>query len=304
MEANHVLPTVPTEIILAVLEAVVELRPGKAVDLATLSRSLQPFIEGLLYRSISLVSERQLVSFVDLVSSGSRPLSFYQDRIRNVCVTQRPTYEQAVIILSACRTIHSLAFRILLDSASAPESDTTDFHSSLATLRPKRLSIPLNCLDNNSMPGLHWIQRLTHLHVFITSSSDPKPKFNDTVLRHLPQLTHLSYVDCFSRGPLVASFVASLRLSAKFSVCLLWVFNSPRSSWIAEHHDPRIVLLFIGLGVWTRDRKDVPDYVLVRHILEPSNFLHDWGRKTSSELDMWELAEEKVELQRRLQESS
>ncbi|KAJ7587070.1 hypothetical protein C8J56DRAFT_1051365 [Mycena floridula] len=301
---NEPFPAIPTEIMLAMLEALVEIAPRKAVDAITLSRSLKPFIEGLLYRTISLTSKRQLSSFISLIRSGSRPLSFYQDRIRHVCVTEQPTYEQAAIILSVCRTnIHSLAFRTLLDSKSAPQLDTTAFHSSLTTLRPKRLSIWLDRLDVNCPFGLDWLQQLTHLHIFITSSSHSRSQFNDTVLSHMPQLTHLSYIDRFSGGALLASFVSSLRLSPRFSVCLIWVYSSPGPSWIADDHDPRIVLLFHGKTAWERDGgklKEAPDSVLVRHPMEPSNFIHDWGLKTSSRPDMWELAEEKVEYQRRL----
>ncbi|KAJ7578694.1 hypothetical protein C8J56DRAFT_354537 [Mycena floridula] len=277
------------------------MQPEMAVELATLSRGLKPFI-GLLYRSISLGSQPQLVSFVQLVRSGSRPLSFYHDRIRNICVLPAVRFEHALTILSVCRDATIVAFRSLIAQLSLEEPNGA-FLPYFSTLRPTRLALLVDRWDIKPGPGLDWLQQLTHLQIsitFISRRSSPSQEFRQ-VLQHLPGLTHLCYIDRFYQS----SFTSSLCLSSKFVVCIIWVSNSPGPSWInGNEYDPRVILLFFGKGTWDTVREEAPDYVLVRDLSLRSNFLHDWGRKTSSQLDMWELAEEKVELQRRLRNSS
>ncbi|KAJ7598642.1 hypothetical protein C8J56DRAFT_914614 [Mycena floridula] len=246
--------------------------------------------------------------FVDLIRSGTRPLSFYQDRIRNVCVACRSSHEQVVTILSACRTLHTLALMNLHLRPSA--ADATAFHSSLTKFRPTRLFVWLDRLDIHSAPGVDWLQRLTHLQLCITNRyadlDDYLAQFNDNVLQHLPELTHLSYIRLMS-GSMASSFASSLHLSTRFVVCIIWVYNSPCSSWI-NAHDPRIVLGFNSPGMngtWTTDRMEIPEYVVVLDPLDNSLFYNDWGQKpTVNGPGMWELAEEKARMQRKLQEAS
>ncbi|KAJ7598632.1 hypothetical protein C8J56DRAFT_1039523 [Mycena floridula] len=303
--SNAAFPAIPTEITLIILEALVDLAPEKAVELATLSRDLQPFIERLLYRSIILPSRWHVISFVELVRSNSRPLSFYHDRIRNVCVLPAAfvSFTDAIILLSVCCNTDILAFRTL-----GPATDSNmvaQFHSSLSTLRLKRLSVWLDDSKTMSPSGPDRFQDLTHLQILVVGLWNSSQYFNDRVLQHLPQLTHLCYMDRFP-GSSASSFASSLQLSSKIAVCLVWVFVSPGPSLWFMDHDARIVLLFNYKNPWNLDStaEPVPEYVLARDIWNPSIFLHDWGRKQSSEPDMWELAEEKVELQRRLQKSS
>ncbi|KAJ7598638.1 hypothetical protein C8J56DRAFT_170733 [Mycena floridula] len=286
------------EILLIILEVLVEIVPEKAVELVTLSRGLHPFIEDLLYRTIHFATNAQVNSFVNLIMSGSKPLSFYQNRIRNICITSPATrLKDATSILSAGRAVDTLALLTIAPNRSDLQSDIDSFYSALTALHPKRLSVWFDRLDINSTLGLHWLHRLTHLQIFSPKmNSRSALEFNNNVLQHLPELTHLYYLSQLPSST-VSSFASSLRLSAKFVVCIVQV-HIPEPAWISEHHDPRIVML-----VWTIAERDlagekVPNYVLVRDLVNKSNSPR--GRKTSSELDIWELAEEKVELQRRL----
>ncbi|KAJ7598639.1 hypothetical protein C8J56DRAFT_170737 [Mycena floridula] len=130
----------------------------------------QPFIERLLYETICLTSNVQLVSFVNLIRSDSRPLSFYQDRIRNICIAPAIFFEHATTVLSACRDIDALAL--------SP-------HSASTLLYPKRLSIWLYHLDIISLPGLHQLHQLTHLQISVarmTRHWHSALEFNESVV--------------------------------------------------------------------------------------------------------------------------
>ncbi|KAJ7581426.1 hypothetical protein C8J56DRAFT_960014 [Mycena floridula] len=288
-QPNGPFPAIPAEITLAILEALLEIAPQRAVELVTLCHSFRPFIECILYRSITLISDKQMTLFAHCIRSSSRPVSFYQDRIRNVCLLSQSegSIEDMITILSACRDVHTFASTSFFDS---PPRETSAFLSALSILRPIRLHIYLREL--NSI-GPHWLCKITHLTIWI--SDQHGLQLNDTVLQHLPQLSHLSHLaSCES------SVAHALCLSSKMVVCILWIPDLRSiSTWLLNVHDPRIVL---GIRL-KRILVGIPDYVLQQDPFEDSRILNDWGWKTSREPDIWELAEEKVELQRRHQSS-
>ncbi|KAJ7598640.1 hypothetical protein C8J56DRAFT_170756 [Mycena floridula] len=298
LDDKDVGPPIPLELLLAILEPLV---PEMAVTLISLSRDLQPFIERLLYRSINLRTDRKMWQFVSLIRSGSRPLSFYQDRIRNVCiVTSVYNIEAVLTILSACRDVESFAFRAL--DTTKPR-DIKILYSALSkAFRPTRLSLGFIHFKKASALGLGWLNKVTHLQL-MSSAQFVDLRFNDNVLQHLPQLTHLScHRDNLSfPGDEASLFASSLRLSDKFVVFIVWASTRPRrASWI-QVHDPRIVLGFFGRERWY-GAENPPDYVLTGlDPFHPWRYLNDWSRKPSRDIDMWEMAEERVELQRWLQ---
>ncbi|KAJ7598517.1 hypothetical protein C8J56DRAFT_1157692 [Mycena floridula] len=303
MPTLDVFPAIPAEITLAFLQKLVEMEPSKAVELMSLSRGLRPFVERLLYRYITLVSKKQVSLFVALIRSGIRPISFYQDRIRGVCVaSQEHTLDDMITIISVCRDVHTFASTTVIWSyrRTVQENRMTAYHSALSTLQPIRVYIAVRQLSQTSIPGFDWLSKVTHLELHI--EQDPKLEFNDTVLQHLPQLTHLSYLGSETAPSFVSCFASSLRLSPKMVVCIVW--TSDRSSWMFDIvPDPRVVLGYNMMSAhlpWPSWLK-LPKYMLQRNPFDPSRFLNDWGwNSTSREPDMWELAEEKVEIQRRL----
>ncbi|KAJ7577557.1 hypothetical protein C8J56DRAFT_1061212 [Mycena floridula] len=194
------------------------------------------------------------------------------------------------LFLSACRDIHTLALHLLRGALAVTDTQVNAFHSALSTLRPTRVYI-------RPTPALNWLQQVTHLQVYM---EDDDLDSNKKVLPHLPQLTHLSH-RCPCPASAVPPFASSLQLNAKFVVCIIWVSQSPGLSWFRQH-DPRIIVAFASShpdhDSWDAE---VCNYVLFR---DWTSSLHDWGRKTNSDPDMWELAEHKVELQRSLQKAS
>ncbi|KAJ7598571.1 hypothetical protein C8J56DRAFT_1092143 [Mycena floridula] len=267
-DGQDAFPAIPPEITLVVFKALVEIQPEKAMELVTLSRgfSLSFRIELHLYRDIFLASENQLALFTQLISSGSRPLTFYQDRIRNDN-----------------------------EFASVPDEAST-FLAALLRLRPTRFSF---WPEFNSVP-LDLLQKVTHLHL-------PWPIVdqiwkNHTLLQGLPQLTHVSNLHRCS-GNEVLDFASSLQLSAKIVVFILWAVESPALSWFQDH-DPGIVIAFVVDPQVSRN-EETAEYALFRDLRDTYEFLHDWGEKRAANptCGNWQL-EEKVELQRRLQNPS
>ncbi|KAJ7598021.1 hypothetical protein C8J56DRAFT_1021959 [Mycena floridula] len=274
-------PVIPTEINLAILEALVGIQtPTETMELATLSHSLKPFIERLLYHSVSFVSERQLSLFLNVLKSGSRPLSFYQDRIRHVCAKSwGATIEDSITLISACCNARTFAVRGFKYEDMGNHNETLtalNFYSSLSILRPNRLHISLMRNVSTTSPGLDWLRHVTHLELNIAEKSSDV-QFNDTILR-LPQLTHLAYC-------------SSLRLSARIVVCIVWDYSMGVQPSINER-DPRIIFRY-GSNDWPQ----ASEYVLVRN-WSLESFIQDWSKK-GHEAEMWELAEVKVEFQRR-----
>ncbi|KAJ7598577.1 hypothetical protein C8J56DRAFT_914394 [Mycena floridula] len=284
---------IPNEVVLLILEAVVEIEPKKAVELATLSRDLQPFFERLIYRCVSLSTYAEVTSFVDLVKFGSRPISFYQDRIKHLCIAPSDSMDiqDAVVILSACKDIQTLAIFVLISKASDTVA-LASFVSYIDILQPTRLAVQSEYLENPATGRLkpHCLRHVTHLELS-PQITEPDMQFNDTILRYLPQLTHLSYfVECLLAE--ASSFASSLCLSDKLVVFIIWVAELEESiSRDREYDEPRIVI-----GFYYGEPTD--DNVLRRDISDSSIFLKDWGPRRTNELDIWELAEEIVERQR------
>ncbi|KAJ7575243.1 hypothetical protein C8J56DRAFT_976677 [Mycena floridula] len=288
-------PVIPAEISSAILEALVEIQTaGATAKLATLSRSLKPFIERLLYRSICLPSHRQLLLFLDLIRSDIRPLSFYQDRIRHFCATTFDLVKigDMIALVSACPNARTFALRSFNYHRSEALA-ALNFYSSLSILRPIRLQICLmKHLSTNSPPGVDWLCKVTHLELLIRAAGPTH--FDGSALERLPQLTHLSYC-CIYPSFVASSFAASLRLSAGIVVCIVWDPHPGMTVLLSlKERDPRIVL---------RYGKDLPpeasEYSFVRD-WSTKSFIQDWSQK-GAEPDIWELAEAeaKVELQRK-----
>ncbi|KAJ7599291.1 hypothetical protein C8J56DRAFT_916345 [Mycena floridula] len=293
-------PDIPNEILLLILEAVVEIEPKKAVELVKLSRDLQPFIERLLYRIISLVDSRQIHLFAELIRSALRPLSFYRDRIRHLCIAHEITSKDVIDIVSACKDVQILAIYSASGDAFPPEERLANhvaLHSLLSpggTVQPNRLAIPSLYLEMpvTSSLEIHCLQKVTHLELFCPTGS-VSMEFNDTVLRHLPRLTHLSYLSLCDTSE-ASLFASSLTLSNQFTVCIIWVSTDETPTFLSQYrtHDPRVI---IGTEI---DRDPNLDLVLFRATSDTGIYLSDWGPRRSNEPDIWDLAEEIVERQR------
>ncbi|KAJ7574066.1 hypothetical protein C8J56DRAFT_1126620 [Mycena floridula] len=307
---DQLFPELPIEIVLLILDYVVQIRPGKVVEWATLSRDFRPFIERLLYHSILLTSIDQVTSFVDLVKSGSRSVSFYQDRIRNLSVAIEISAKAAYEILVVCKDLHNMAFyHITATRVGAKDgADMIALRNLLATgtLQPIRLAIQPCYLPASPSVYLAILQHVTHLELSSASPTSgiyaaPDLKLNDTVLRHLPLLTHFSYALLCTIGE-GASFAATLHLNDAIKVCIIWLDGPPGGNVPESLHsqDPRIV---IGHAVVAIDDV-IPEYlVLCREVTEPTIFAVDWGNRKSKEPDAWELAEGIVEQQRNSRQS-
>ncbi|KAJ7598027.1 hypothetical protein C8J56DRAFT_331585 [Mycena floridula] len=288
-------PAIPTEIILEILEQLIEMQtPAEIAQLVTLSRNLKPFIERLLYRNVSLTSPYKMFSFLDLIRSGDRPLSFYQDRIRHVCAMFLDLeIQDAIRLVSTCRNVHTSALRGLSIGNQASHDDLTAFYSSLSILRPIRVHIYfLDALSITHPRSLDWLCRVTHLELSIKEESS-ELQLNAALLQCLPQLTHITYV-CMSSDFVASSFAASLRLSARMVVCIVHV-SDVRARPLLNERDPRIIFCYAFR--WQADYD--AEYALFRDCWSLKSLIEDWSHPKGSEPDIWELAEAKVEVQRK-----
>ncbi|KAJ7598617.1 hypothetical protein C8J56DRAFT_914518 [Mycena floridula] len=286
-------PEIPNEIVLLILEAVVENEPKKAVGWATLSRDLQPFFERRIYRFVSLSTTAQAASFAKFIASNGRPLSFYHDRIQNLCIAANIDLHDAMIILSACKDIHSLALFTLPRNCHRSLVPYLGTLRALQALRPTRLSIDVEYLvDPATAPrrlNFYCLQCVTHLELYL-EQRQPDLQYNDTVLRYLPQLTHLSYLNTAVLLPAALLFASSLCLSDELVVFILWITTLEESPSLDPKLDPRIIIG--SYNYWDTDT------VLCRDLSDNSLYLKDWGSRRTNEPDIWELAEEIVGRQR------
>ncbi|KAJ7574039.1 hypothetical protein C8J56DRAFT_477206 [Mycena floridula] len=286
-------PPLPLEIVFTIMAAVLEIQPAMAVELATLSRDFQPFIERLLYHSVCLNSHRQINLFVDLVTSGGRPVSFYEERVRNLCVAYRIHSQSAHAILAVCSNLRTMAFFYIMESSLQP---TAPLQALLATrtIQPTRLVFQKYYFPPTHDLSLAFLQQVTHLEL-CADYLPPDLTLNEAIFRHLPQLTHFSYTFIASYTD-AAEFVATLRVNDSLRVYILW-FNQSSESVPELLQDPRLVF---GLAIDPESDEviEVEYQVLYRNILHVSVFGADWGRKQGNEPDVWELAEEIVEKQR------
>ncbi|KAJ7598496.1 hypothetical protein C8J56DRAFT_914198 [Mycena floridula] len=294
-------PELPNEIVLVILDALVKIQPRKALELVALSHNFRAFFEGYIYKFVCLSTSTQIASFVGLIRSCIRPNSFYHDQIRHLCIAyDHPALRDVIDIVSTCRNLQTLAI-FDLNEMAIPVNDRPAARAALRSslwssgnLQPTRLSIPEIYMRDpeTSWINLSHLERLTHLEICSGSfmHMDSDLQFNDNFLRHLPELTHLSYLGSRLLDA-ASSFASSLHLSPKTVVCIIW-FGGVNStlSWPNDH---RIIF-----GAQYNDGpEDHPLPVLYRQISKVSIYLSDWGPRRSDERDMWELAEEIVELQ-------
>ncbi|KAJ7574040.1 hypothetical protein C8J56DRAFT_980561 [Mycena floridula] len=294
-------PPLPLEIVFMIITAVSEIQPAKAVELAILSRDFQPFIECLLYHSVCLNSHRQINLFVDLVTSGSRPVSFYEERVRNLCVAYRIHSQSAHAILAVCSNLRTMAFYFIVNEDSDTEQDDIIALRSLLTtetIQPTRLAFQPRYLPIVHDLNLAVLQQVTHLEL-CPDGDDLDLTLNDTVLRHLPQLTHFSYTALSCSYDEAAPFAATLHPNDALRVCIIWINGSGlrEKPYSKMQDEPRIV---IGCTTNYKTDASAPRYlVLYRDILTSAIFGLDWGSRKVNDPDVWELAEEIVEKQRK-----
>ncbi|KAJ7574839.1 hypothetical protein C8J56DRAFT_977648 [Mycena floridula] len=282
------IPTLPTELVFLIIEALLDLAPKRAYDLSVLSRNIQPIVERGMYRHVYFIYPRNMDRFVATTKSRSRPAGFFAEHVESVGFAgTSPTTEQLFAILEACPRIHTLAFLSTLNLVDALRIMATPVH-------PARLSCELgwafpNISGLSDRLKLPFFRNLSHLQLF-----DSYLEFDciESVVAQLTHLTHFSFVtgQDFSTA---RSFASTVVLGDNIVVFIMFLYLRVR--WVPDDSivglDPRIV--FAGPGTHP------PANVIYQNFFDSQRFIAQWCRRsTQGGQDMWEEAEDVVRIQR------
>ncbi|KAE9403182.1 hypothetical protein BT96DRAFT_990434 [Gymnopus androsaceus JB14] len=106
-----VLPPLPLELIALILDHLLDSEMRLASQLATLSKSLNPYIDAHIYRNVVLGRD-QARYFIRTLLSGIKPGSFFRSKVKSICFIHEPKIdlEDLAFIFSACSEMRSLSF--------------------------------------------------------------------------------------------------------------------------------------------------------------------------------------------------
>ncbi|KAJ7585210.1 hypothetical protein C8J56DRAFT_144280 [Mycena floridula] len=298
-------PVLPAELVFLIIETLLEIAPKRVLDLASLSRGIQPIVERAIYRCIILDRQQRTESFSAMLRLGCRPASFYRNHVQTLCIAEQLTVHKLLPIFSSCSSLETLAIFIWNDEGST----VTGLDASLDVLaasgpRPSKLCCDLRwALHPQNHPEIHrfnlpLFQNVTHLELY---SYENFLAFDTKHLHAFTNLTHLSLT--MLDTPKLESFLRLLgqQLSLADSivmVCIIFTDFLDRDSFEQIRllsKDPRVVFcLYPGSN-------DAPN-VLRRDFVDSVAFVRQWCRQLDEgEIDMWEEAEAIVQVQRALQ---
>ncbi|KAJ7585190.1 hypothetical protein C8J56DRAFT_143883 [Mycena floridula] len=300
-------PELPLELVFLIIETLLEIAPKRTLDLASLSRQIQPIVERAIYRCVVINERQQAGLFSRMIRSGHRPASFYQNHVRTLCIIYPLRIHELLAILSACSSVQTLGmFHWEDEEKSMEELDVSLDALASSGPRPSKLSCdvrwtlhPEGHLEPHRF-NLPFFQNVTHLELY---SYENFPDFEGEYLHALTNLTHISLAMMIPGIPSVSELFSKLALTDNILVCIIHP-RSYNSVTVFEAIDlcskePRVVFAFTPPD--SGDLESQPEHILWREILDDGHFLKQWGRQAEGEMDMWEEAGSIVAAQRALQ---
>ncbi|KAJ7777148.1 hypothetical protein B0H16DRAFT_1504471 [Mycena metata] len=237
-DPNELTPLLPPEIEREIFEMTAAQFPGNAVNLMSVARRTQVWMEQLIYKTITLSDQQLCDKF--LRTLDSRPADFFTANVKSLCVPGDIEPLGAERVLKACQGVINLAIWL-------PPQNTPLFPY-VSSLRPIRLSINVPALFGSPCePDLKhpffsrveylelvdWLDCASHLHIEYLSSC----------------LTHLALdFDRYTEGatPRLRDILASC---PSLVVCLGLVSNDDAmiiasdTLALAKIDDPRLLIL-------------------------------------------------------------
>ncbi|KAJ7585250.1 hypothetical protein C8J56DRAFT_144819 [Mycena floridula] len=289
----------PTELVFLIMETLLEMYPSEALGLTLLSRDIKPIAERALYRYIILDSYPAMNRLLETMKSGSRPPNFYANHVQSICVAKIIDLDELLFLVTVCPNIQSLA--VFHWAAGDFDMDTIFLDMLSKPARPSRLSCDLRWGSPSissrgpSRFTLPFFQNITHLELYDLKNFGNQ--FNGTAsLQCLRRLTHLSLSLTFPEDNQIYALVRGLNLSDSLQLCLVY----PDCSYnkivlvrtICAQLDPRIVFVCKGPSF---GQLATADTVIWRN---SGKLVEQWGRPGDRGLDMWEMGERLVLLQR------
>ncbi|KAJ7600373.1 hypothetical protein C8J56DRAFT_910044 [Mycena floridula] len=299
-DATDPFPELPFELKCLILEEMVEMVPHRAIEFVSLSRDTRSTIERVLYRCIVLRDPSAILLFVDMLEAHWQPKALYESWVKVLCITEVLDLDTLRALLSSCSGVRKLA--IFLDGHRNDDEQLDALARASRGPRPIELSCN-SCWtlrsDRSDRFALPLFQNVTHLELDVFKLSD----FDGTRLHVLKMLTHLSLVHTDPEAPNldVTPIPQNLSLADSIVVCIIY----SKFYYNLELHtvkdipctDPRLVISTSGYGYVPNKRIG---NVLWRNVTHVEHFVSQWGRHTDRDfVDMWEDAEEIVQIQRR-----
>jgi hypothetical protein len=208
------------------------------------------------------------------LASAPKPPAFYATHVKAICLAFEFTADDLRRVLSCCASATNIAcWYSRRDSYDIPSD--AELASLTAPLRPRWLSVDLTFFLGlgQAKPDfrLPFFSNITHLDAVDTMDR----WITWSGFEFMPCLTHLSLQleEYNERGALEFSDTVLLRCHA-LQILLLFLGGND----LPPHKDPRLVL-------WEC----------------PQDFIGDWEGRFSGEPDIWTIAEEVAERQRRIQ---
>ncbi|KAG5645312.1 hypothetical protein DXG03_006501 [Asterophora parasitica] len=313
---DRAFPPLPHDVERLILECSAYHDRSMALKLVRLSRRTQTWIDPILYRNVTLEYPSQAEAFVRTLESSQKRRNFFATQVKILCFAYAVDLRDAVKILSACKSVTSLASWLELShlSANISHSDLESFSQLLTngTLQLHRLSMILHdflCVPDPDFT-IPVLQHVTHLDIY--QGSDHFRDWSWTGFGQLAHLTHLSF-DLSLSAPLeiVNEMMPHVPSSLRMCLVLLSTRNSTMSikqycagnevleKMAAGKVDPRLV---IGTNEPLEEECRYGGLVVV-HLYD--DVMKDWSFVPDGEEDVWQKAERiisKRNLQRKFQQ--
>ncbi|KAJ7574003.1 hypothetical protein C8J56DRAFT_476541 [Mycena floridula] len=169
MEASDAMqpfPELPMELVFLIIETLLEIEPKRALDLVCLSRDIRPVAEKALYRCIILETTEMTDLFFDMIRSGCRLVTFYQERIKTLCFCRPVDVHVMAPIFFACPAVQTIAVNYYIQRHDSDEEvEVLDALASTGPC-PSRLSCRLSWTNDGQRLSLLLFQSVTHLQLF------------------------------------------------------------------------------------------------------------------------------------------
>ncbi|KAF9065050.1 hypothetical protein BDP27DRAFT_1332641 [Rhodocollybia butyracea] len=290
-DATKPFPELPLEISCRIMEIMLEMVPKRALELITISRSLQLLVEQALYHCVILKQQRSAEAFRRAIQYPCR-----SSWVNTLCITSDVKFSDDLsdlhALFSMCPNIQTMAIDSCIPSDNMVSDGNLDALASSGP-RPTKLRYNFGWIqrhDGSHLFSLPLFQNVTHLELWDEENFD-----NLTELDCLPHLTHLSLIidPWYPLFLHLENLQQKLSLSDSILVCIIFGdvqdLDKPEKIQNAcvRFSDPRIVFSFSG---YAKDPKQFGN-VLWREILNESHLVRQWGAQDDGEMDMWEEAE-------------
>ncbi|KAJ6566951.1 hypothetical protein B0H19DRAFT_715836 [Mycena capillaripes] len=273
MEAES-FPFLPPELEHEIFDWTANLYPETIPSLLLVAKRVCESIEKIKYRTVTEARNHSACSYNALkcaILSRSRPASFFQNHVRHLYVSvNNANTDELREILTACSRVESLAVVYYQWSSLFPI---------LATLKPRRLSIPLAPLFVEADLCRPLFTSVTHLNVSEYIGDHDNLARWPSFLALLPALTHLSMYFGFK---IAGDILAGCK---KLEVLL-------------DIEDPLVVSL---IPESLERLNSLDDHRLVCMVMEdcPTDYMDDWIPGVKGGPDRWSRAEAFIAKKRR-----